>query len=271
MGDHHTAAKYVGYQALHAAFEFDFLHSHYKPSSFYKTIQQWENVLDQKGWPNYVLNNHDVIRSATRYTKSEDDDRLKVLATLILTLRGTPFLYYGEEIGMRDIPIERKSDVLDPVGRKFWPFYKGRDGCRSPMQWDGEQYAGFSDASPWLPVHHNHQWRNVDSQSGDLDSLLNFYKKLLLIRKSTPVLQKGMYVPITYDPQKILAFVRQKPEQTALIALNFSKRNVGLVLSSQLLPGDWKLLISNKRDTFPVIRDRKIMLEGNEALVILQG
>jgi alpha-glucosidase len=212
-----------------------------------------------------------VIRSASRYTKSEDDERLKVLATLILTLRGTPFLYYGEEIGMRDIPIERKSDVLDPVGRHFWPFYKGRDGCRSPMQWDGELYAGFSEAPPWLPVHTNHHWRNVVSQSGDPDSLLNYYKKFLHIRKSTPVLQKGMYLPITYDPQKILAYVRQTSEQTALIALNFSKRNVGLVLSSQLLTGDWKLLISNKRETFPIIRDRKILLEGNEALVILQG
>jgi len=271
MGDHHTAVKYMGDQALHAAFEFAFLNSHYKPSSFYKAIQQWEITLDQIGWPNYVLNNHDVIRSASRYTKSEDDERLKVLATLILTLRGTPFLYYGEEIGMRDIPIERKSDVLDPVGRQFWPFYKGRDGCRSPMQWNAERNAGFSDAKPWLPVDSNHHWRNVDSQSGDPDSLLNYYKKLLHIRKSTPVLQKGMYLPITYDPQKILAYIRQTSEQTALIALNFSKRNVGLVLSSQLLSGDWNLLISNKRETFPIIRDRKIMLEGNEALVILQG
>ena len=271
MGDHHTAAKYIGDQALHAAFNFAFLKNHYKPSSFFKTIHQWENVLDQKGWPNYFLNNHDVIRSATRYTKSEDDDRLKVLATLMLTLRGTPFMYYGEEIGMRDIPIEKKSEVLDPVGRHFWPFYKGRDGCRSPMQWSTDQNAGFSTAQPWLPVHTNHHWRNVDSQSGDQNSLLNYYKKMLQIRKSTPVLQKGMYLPITYDPQKILAFVRQTSNQTALIALNFSKRNVGLVLSSQLLTGEWKLLISNKRDTFPVIRDRKIMLEGNEALVILQG
>jgi alpha-glucosidase len=174
MGDHHTAVKYMGDQALHAAFEFAFLNSHYKPSSFYKAIQQWEITLDQIGWPNYVLNNHDVIRSASRYTKSEDDERLKVLATLILTLRGTPFLYYGEEIGMRDIPIERKSDVLDPVGRQFWPFYKGRDGCRSPMQWNAERNAGFSDAKPWLPVDSNHHWRNVDSQSVDPDSLLNY-------------------------------------------------------------------------------------------------
>ena len=85
------------------------------------------------------------------------------------------------------------------------------------------------------------------------------------------VFQKGMFLPITYEPHKLLAFVRQTADQTALIALNFSKRNVGLVLSSQLLGGDWKFLISNKRDSFPSVRDRKIMLEGNEAMVLING
>jgi hypothetical protein len=80
-----------------------------------------------------------------------------------------------------------------------------------------------------------------------------------------------MYLPITFEPHKLLAFIRQSSDQTALIALNFSKRSVGLVLSSQLLGSDWKLLISNKRDTFPIVRDRKIMLEGNEALVLING
>ncbi|NTW43210.1 MAG: alpha-glucosidase, partial [Anaerolineaceae bacterium] len=107
-------------------------------------MQNWENLLQDHKWPNYVLNNHDVPRSATRYEKNEKDARLKVLAAMMLTLRGTPFLYYGEEIGMRDIPVRTKSDVKDPVGKHYWPFYKGRDGCRSPMQWDSSQNAGFS-------------------------------------------------------------------------------------------------------------------------------
>jgi alpha-glucosidase len=271
MGDHQTAADYTGDQALHAAFDFSFQNNRYNPAAFYRTIQRWENVLDQKGWPNYFLNNHDVIRSASRYTKSEDDDRLKVLATLLLTLRGTPFIYYGEEIGMRDIPITKKANVLDPVGRHFWPFYKGRDGCRSPMQWNDDQNAGFSTGNPWLPVHSNYGWRNVETQSSNPESLLNFYKQLIKIRKTHPVFQNGMYLPITFEPHKLLAFIRQSSDQTALIALNFSKRSVGLVLSSQLLGSDWKLLISNKRDTFPIVRDRKIMLEGNEALVLING
>jgi alpha-glucosidase len=270
MGNHQTAAHYMGEKALHAAFEFSFLQSRYKPADFYRAIQQWENELAQIGWPCYVLNNHDVVRSASRYTRSEDDQRLKVLATLLLTLRGTPFMYYGEEIGMRDIPIQQKSDVLDPVGRRFWPFYKGRDGCRSPMQWNQEKYAGFSNHQPWLPVHDNYRWRNVSGQEKDPDSLLNFYKRLLKIRKSYPVFQGGMYMPITFDPKKILAYLRQSNEQTALIALNFSKKEVGLVLSSQLIKGDWKLLISNKRDALPVIHDRKVTLFENEAIVLIK-
>ncbi len=270
MGDHLTAAKYVGDQALHAAFDFSFLKNRFRPSSFYKTIQQWENALEHKGWPNYVLNNHDVNRSASRYTNSEDDDRLKVLAALLLTLRGTPFLYYGEEIGMRNIPISKISEVLDPVGRHFWPFYKGRDGCRSPMQWNADQYAGFSTNDPWLPINPNYLWRNVEAQSKSSESLLHFYKKLIKIRKSNKVLQKGMYLPITYDPHKILAYLRQTQDQTALIALNFSKKPVGLVLSSQLLSGNWELLISNKRDNLPKVNDRKIILDGYEAMILLQ-
>ena len=90
------------------------------------------------------------------------------------------------------------------------------------------------------------------------------------MRKSNVVFQKGMFLPITYEPRKILAYLRQTPDQTAIVALNFTKKKVGLMLSSQLLTGDWKLLLSNKRDRFPVVRDRKIMLEGNEALILLQ-
>ncbi len=271
-GDFSTAANYMGENALHAAFDLTFLENRYNAGAFNKTIQRWENILSHKEeWPNYVLNNHDVIRSASRYSKSEDDDRLKVLATMLLTLRGTPFLYYGEEIGMRDFPITKKSEVLDPVGRYYWPFYKGRDGCRTPMQWNNQLNAGFSINKPWLPVHPNYQWRNVQAQTDDPDSLLNFYKQLIRIRKTNPVFQKGMFLPITYEPRKILAYLRQTPGQTAIIALNFTKKKVGLVLSPQLLSGDWKLVLSNKRDRFPVVRDRKITLEGNEALILLQG
>lgn len=262
------AASYVSDQMLHAAFDFDFLLNRFHPGAFYDDIQRWENALQDKGWPNYVLNNHDVPRSASRYTHNENDQRLFVLAGLILTLRGTPFLYYGEEIGMRDIPVSRKKDVLDPVGKRYWPFYKGRDGCRSPMQWDGSKNAGFSEDTPWLPIHRDYQQRNVHEQEHQPGSLLNFYKTLIHIRKQNPCLQSGMYLPLTFDPRRLLAYMRKLEDETVLVALNFSRKRVALVVSTSILHQKWSLLLSNKRAEMPSFSNRKIVLEPYEVLLI---
>src|SRR5690606_21310239 len=126
LGNPEKAAGYCGENALHQAFLFDFLACRWNPNCFSKVVRQWITALDKANWPNYVLNNHDVVRSASRYGQGEDDERLKVAAAMLLTLRGTPFLYYGEEIGMREVKLPR-SRILDPVGRRFWPVYKGRD------------------------------------------------------------------------------------------------------------------------------------------------
>jgi alpha-glucosidase len=268
MASPERAASYSGSKALNATFDFSFLENRFKAKKFYNSIHQWENLLKDHTWPNYVLNNHDVPRSSSRYVRGENDARLKVLAAMILTLRGTPYLYYGEEIGMRDIKIQNKSDVKDPVGRHYWPFYKGRDGCRSPMQWDDQANGGFSQHSPWLPVHENYKTRNVENQQQNPDSLFHFYRRLLQIRKENPALQKGMYQPITFDPQRLLAYIRQTHDQIVLIAINFSRRKVGLVVSSSLIRNEWTLLISTHRDKLPPIEDRKIKLEPYEALLI---
>ncbi len=117
MADQKRAASYTGKELLHAAFDLDFLKKPFRPGPFYKAIQHWDQVLEDKTWPNYVLNNHDERRSATRYTRGEKDDRLFVLAAMLLTLRGTPYLYYGEEIGMRDIPVKTKSRCAGSDGK----------------------------------------------------------------------------------------------------------------------------------------------------------
>ena len=262
------AASYISENSLHATFDFSFMKNRFKADGFYKSIQNWESLLQDKKWPNYVLNNHDVPRSATRYIRGEKDDRLKILAAMLLTLRGTPFVYYGEEIGMRDIPVTRKSDVKDPVGKHYWPFYKGRDGCRSPMQWEETQYGGFSDVEPWMPVHENFVFRNVKSQLENPDSLLNTYRKLIEIRKNTIALQKGMYLPLTFEPKRLLAYMRKTSDHEVVVALNFSNRRVGFVVSFSILNQNWSLLYSNKRDQKPKIIDRKITLEPNEILLL---
>jgi alpha-glucosidase len=143
---------------------------------------------------------------------------------MLLTLRGTPFIYYGEEIAMRDIPIRRKSDILDPIGKTFWPFYKGRDGCRAPMQWTSGKNAGFSDAQPWLPVHENYVERNVVNQAAEPDSVLLFFKALAALRKAEPALQRGDFKALTPDPHTFLAFERSLADDQLVVLLNFSSR-----------------------------------------------
>ncbi len=263
------AAQYCGGGKLHAAFSFEFTRSRWRAANFLGAIQRWENVLPEDAWPNYVLNNHDVVRSATRFGKGESDDRLKVAAALLLTQRGTPYLYYGEEIGMRDIQV-RHSEIQDPVGKRFWPFYKGRDGCRSPMQWDGSRNAGFSLTAPWLPVHPDYPSRNVAAQRSDPDSLFHFYRQLIRLREEVPVLRQGMTVPLTSDPRAVLAYLKQAGDQTALVALNFSGRALAVHLSPRLAQTRWKLLLSNRRAEPAQVADLRLPLEPYEACILLQ-
>ena len=238
--------------------------------NFLRAIQRWENALPDDAWPNYVLNNHDVIRTATRFGKGESDERLKVAAALLLTQRGTPYLYYGEEIGMRDIQV-RRSEIQDPVGKRFWPFYKGRDGCRAPMQWDGSVNAGFSLKAPWLPPSTRIiVTRNVAAQRGDPDSLFQFYRKLIALRKTVPVLRQGMTVPLTNDPRAVLAYLKQAGEQTALVALNFSGRALAVHLSPRLAQARWRLLLSNRRAEPARVEDLRLPLGPYEACILLQ-
>lgn len=263
------AAHYCGVDQLHAAFNFSFLHSRWNARQFLNNIQDWENILGDRATPNYVLNNHDVTRSATRYGIGENDERLKVAAGMLLTLRGTPFIYYGEEIGMRDVQLAR-SQIMDPVGKRYWPIIKGRDGCRGPMQWDASQYAGFSTAKPWLPIHTDHTQRNVVGQDGEASSLLNFYRKLIHLRREVSALHAGMFTSITFDPHYVLGYLRQTADQTVLVALNFGLRPHGLVLGQELARAKWKLLLSNKRDELQPMRDRVLPLDREEVCILIQ-
>lgn len=281
MANPAQVADYTGPDRLHAAFNFDFSGGNllfpfldWSASRFAAAIQRWEHAQGPGSWPNYVINNHDLARSATRYRPPfgavEDDARMKIAAALLLTLRGTPFIYYGEEIGMRDIPIRSREEVLDPVGKRFWPFMKGRDGCRSPMQWDAVPGAGFTgaDARPWLPLNADYLTRNVTAQRADTNSLYNFYRRLIALRRASPALQEGMLQPLTFGTRHLFAYLRQTNEKTVLVALNFSSRRKRLVLGSQLSREKFRFLLSSRRDTLPAIRSGMLALEPYEALVL---
>jgi alpha-glucosidase len=239
-----TASYCSGNDKLHAAFNFDFANCRWHPERFLTALNQWYGSLDENSWPNNFLSNHDMKRAATRYCLGEEDHRAKVAAAMLLTIKGTPFIYYGEEIAQRDIPIRRKADVLDPIGKTFWPLQKGRDGCRAPMQWNGEVNAGFSQTAPWLPVNADHTKRNVARQIADPDSVLNFFKKIIAIRKSEPALQRGEFKPLESQESFLMAFERRLNKDRLLVVLNFSSRELRFTLPD----GEWVSLTDPDQD-----------------------
>jgi alpha-glucosidase len=190
------------------------------PAEFRKQIAA---VNAASGWPTFVISNHDIPRSYDRYGDGQHNDQIaKLMAGLYLTLRGTPIMYYGEEIGMKTTPPTRKEDVKDPEGRTGWPKEKGRDGERTPMQWDESENAGFSTATPWLPVPPSYKSHNVVDELKDPDSVLSFYKKVLKLRHTNTALLDGSYVPLNENDQNVLSYLRAYKDQVVLVALNMS-------------------------------------------------
>jgi alpha-glucosidase len=201
------------------------------PAEFRKQIAA---VNSASGWPTFIISNHDIARSYDRYGDGQHNDQIaKLMAGLYLTLRGTPIMYYGEEIGMKTTPPTRKEDVKDPIGRTGWPKEKGRDGERTPMQWDESVNAGFSTATPWLPVPPTYKTHNVADESKDPDSVLSFYKKVLKLRHTSRALLDGNYIPLNENDQNVLSYLRVYKTQAVLVALNMSgaERKVSFELS----------------------------------------
>ena len=227
--------RYAGDDRLHAAFSFDFT-AHdltYPWSSRFvmQKVAQRDKAFDASGiWPTTVMSNHDLPRAASRYARGEDDHQPLIAMTLLLTLRGTPFMYYGEEIGMRDISLKR-SEIMDPPGKKYWPIYKGRDGCRSPMQWSDEPFAGFSSAKPWLPAHPNNLRRNVAAQRENPNSLFHFTRRLIALRRKHAALRQGTFRVFFRADTGVLAFERQLDDQRIFVYVNFTNatRSVSFV------------------------------------------
>jgi alpha-glucosidase len=202
--------------------------------------------LPPGAWPCNTLNNHDSTRVYTRYRDGLHDDQIaRAALALMLTLRGTPFLYNGEEIGMRDYRLPDIQLFRDPPAVWFYHAVVAdgmapdealvlaadlsRDRCRTPMQWSARANAGFSPegVQPWLPVNPNYaQGVNVAAQQNDPESMLSFYRRLLGVRKQTPALIEGDYVPLHETAKDYFAFLRHGPEsgQSCLVVLNLSDK-----------------------------------------------
>jgi alpha-glucosidase len=176
--------------------------------------------------PLLVFDNHDQPRSWDRYGDGKNDALIaKQIATLLLTTRGSALLYYGQELGMRTSVPRRREDVLDPIGISGWPKEKGRDGERTPMQWDASNaQAGFStNAHTWLPVPQNYTSVNVRSESADPDSLLNWYRRLIELRRNLPAVHSGSTLMLSRDNAQVFAYARTaRGGRTVFVALNMS-------------------------------------------------
>ncbi len=174
--------------------------------------------------PLFVFDNHDNPRSWDRYGDGEHNDAIaRIVATLLLTSRATALMYYGQELGMLTTPPARKEDVKDPIGITGWPREKGRDGERTPMQWDGSNNSGFSTAgSTWLPLAANYASVNVKTEESNPTSLLNWYKQLISMRRSNPALRDGAMVMLDETNPSVLSYLRKGPagQPSVLVSVN---------------------------------------------------
>jgi alpha-glucosidase len=190
------------------------------PAEFRKQIS---GVVESGGWPVYVLSNHDIVRHYNRYGDGKNNDAIaKLMGAMYLTLPGTPIMYYGEEIGMENNDPTRVEDVKDPIGKIGWPKEKGRDGERTPMQWNTSANAGFSTAKPWLPVPASYKTHNVASEQKDPDSIFNLYRNVLKLRRTNPALFDGKYVALNEKDNNVLSYLRVEGDRAVLVALNMS-------------------------------------------------
>jgi alpha-glucosidase len=248
------------YKTFEMPFNFDFIGDseryQWNADFFQQTVERMEAALASDAWPNYVLGSHDMPRLASRYGS---DARARLAALLLLTLRGTPTLYMGDEIGMLNGEIS-ESQLQDPQGKVLGLAYT-RDVCRTPMQWDGSAYAGFSRSETWLPVNKDYPTRNVKNQLADKQSILNLYRQLIAYRRQHPSLNAGSYQSIE-APEGVYAYLRESDGEKHLIALNFTTEAKTL-----LLPAEGEIVLSTGLERSGKL-NKNLELAGDEGLLI---
>jgi alpha-glucosidase len=199
-------------------FNFHLISAPWNPVAIAALVEAYETRLPPGGWPNWVLGNHDRSRLATRVGAGQ----ARVAAMLLLTLRGTPTLYQGDEIGMSDVPIPLER-IQDPWEKNIPGLGLGRDPERTPMQWSGAEYAGFSSAAPWLPVGADFKRVNVETQDRDPSSMLSLYRSLIALRRSEAALTVGAYAHV-FTTDQVFAYERRLGARRLLVMLNFSDK-----------------------------------------------
>jgi len=245
---------------VHLPFNFQLLQSVWNARGIAALIDQYEAALPPGGWPNWVLGNHDNPRIASRVGLAQ----ARVAAMLLLTLRGTPTLYYGDELGMLDVAIP-PDRVQDPYERNVPGIGVGRDPCRTPMQWQNAAHAGFSSGTPWLPVSDDFPAVNVQEEMADPHSILTLCRQLLALRKAHAALAVGSYEPVAMT-EDLLAYIRRTADTSFLIALNLGNEAIALSLDSLGVAG--RTVLSTHLDRQDGSSVTEVALRADEGVII---
>lgn len=199
----------------HLPFNFQLIGLPWNARDIAAAVERYEALLPSYAWPNWVLGNHDKPRIATRVGAAQ----ARVAAMLLLTLRGTPTLYYGDEIGMTNVAIP-SDQVKDPYEKNVPGLGLGRDPVRTPMQWNGDESADFTTGQPWLPLADDYKTVNVAVERQQPTSLLSLYHRLIELRRAEPALSVGEIAPLPAE-NDLMAYVRKTEDRRLLIVLNF--------------------------------------------------
>ncbi len=244
---------------LHLPFNFRLMWQPWSAQAMRASVDEMEAALPPTAWPNYVLGNHDQARLATRFGGRE---QARLAGMMLLTLRGTPTVYYGDELGLENgvIPPEK---IQDPQGINLGA-ERTRDVARTPMQWDAGPNSGFSTVEPWLPVSADSTARNVAVESADPASMLSFYRKLFWLRRGSPALREGSYLPFDVEGD-CFVYLRESEGERKLVALNFASSHSTVALD---LERKGNLVLSTHMDREGEVSLSCIKLRPYEGVII---
>ncbi|HEX6631747.1 MAG TPA: alpha-amylase family glycosyl hydrolase [Gemmatimonadaceae bacterium] len=250
----------VDLRGAHLPFNFQLITLPWDARTILGAISEYEGAIPAGGWPNWVLGNHDQPRVASRIGRPQ----ARIAAMLLLTLRGTPTVYYGDELGMHDVAIPAER-VQDPQALNQPGVGRSRDTARTPMQWSSAHAAGFTSGEPWLPVSVDFQRVNVEAERDDPYSFLTLYRALLALRRAEPALSIGSFAPVP-GPSRVVAYVREHAGRRFLVALNLGYGPAILEPEHVAVEGEVVCATYVGRQGERV--SRRVLLEGSEGVVV---
>ena len=227
-----TMAEYTNGRRLHMGYSFELLTDDFSANFIRRTVEALETKLVD-GWPCWAISNHDVKRVLTRWGGDAPSPALaKLLTALVASLRGTVCIYQGEELGLPEAELHFEQ-LQDPYGIAFWPNFKGRDGCRTPLPWTDAANGGFSNAAPWLPVPESHRALAISRQQADPDSVLNGFREFMRWRREHEVLRLGS-IEFLDASEPALLFVRRHAGRALLVVLNLSPHDIAVPIPAAM-------------------------------------